>query len=84
MDRKKREEEARRERNARLTDLVKAGEPIPPLVPPEATFFPPRRVIEKDEGAIERIFGEGADSGEAEDAAKRSRPKLRAVADPPA
>lgn len=40
-DRKRRLEEQRKERNARLTSMVKAGEPIPPLMPLEAMFFPP-------------------------------------------
>jgi len=55
-EQRRREEERRRQNNKELVGHLKNRTYIPPSVPVEQTWFPPRPIIEKDQDAINRLY----------------------------
>lgn len=57
MDRDKKLEEERKRRNQDLIERAQRGENTA-LIPPQATWFPPRPLIKKDRKSMLKLFDE--------------------------
>lgn len=55
---KQKADRKRRERNAEIADDLRTGDYQGAAFDQQASFFPPRGIIEKDPEAIKRLYGD--------------------------